>query len=296
MKKKVLYGVLCFLLFCLLGGFLVYCRNEEKQQIDANKQLRESLAGIENSVEEKSEEIPESTAEEASNVQTEGAVSETDKNGDETVSAASVEETTPLISIRGDAFQKEDKVQEAGIGAELKKLLEDKQITAEVQDYSLYQAGSMAQLRLAGVDEDKIDSYLKRHTDNEDDLQLSIYETKVRTAEDMELERDDQQGIPVICMGYYGGWYNDPEELNRQFQDILDTYAQKECYVIAGLYPDVDVDKEQYKQIMSETWGEHYIQLDESITHSPSQKTGRKEIAEAIFEKLQDLGYVKAEE
>ena len=43
MKKKILYGGLCLLLSILLGGFLFYCRKEEKQQIDESCQKYREL-------------------------------------------------------------------------------------------------------------------------------------------------------------------------------------------------------------------------------------------------------------
>ncbi len=78
----------------------------------------------------------------------------------------------------------------------------------------------------------------------------------------------------------------------KQIQDILGTYAQQEKYLVTGLYPNVDVDKELYKTKMEEAWGDHYLQLDDEIDHSPSNKAGREDIAAAVFEKLQDLGYL----
>ena len=297
MKKKILFGGLCLLLLILLGGFLVYCRKEEKQQVDENKMLREQMTDTVQSVmadgdtataectigdEGESKEVPaqeESTVQEHSSIEPEA-----------------VEKELTMISFRGDSFLSDDKVQENGIGALLKKKLDYQQIDMQVRDYSMYQAGSMAQLRLAGVDETVIEGYLKRHTDNENDMDLSVFETKVRSAEDMDLERDDQEAIPVICMGYYGGWYNDPEELIKQIQDILGTYAQQEKYLVAGLYPNVDVDKELYKTKMEEAWGEHYLQLDDEIDSSPSKKAGREDIAAAVFEKLQSLGYLSTGE
>ena len=293
MKKKILYGGLCLLLSILLGGFLFYCRKEEKQQIDENKQLRLQMADNVQSVMANGESVMEDGLasdvgeQEESSVQEESTVQASDSAEPE-----AVEHEITMISFRGDSFLQDDQVQEKGIGALVKKKLEDQQIDMQVRDYSMYQAGSMAQLRLAGVDETAIEGYLKRHTDNENNMELSVYETKVRAAEDMNLERDDQEAIPVICMGYYGGWYNDPEELIKQIQDILGTYAQQEKYLVAGLYPSVDVDKELYKTKMEEAWGDHYLQLDDEIDHSPSKNEGREDIAAAVFKKLQNLGYL----
>lgn len=292
MKKKILYGGLCLLLLILLGGFLIYCRKEEKQQVDENKLLREQMADTVQPVMASGENVTadgmtgddgqeEAPAQEESTVQEHSSIE-----------PEAVEKELTMISFRGDSFLSDDQVQENGIGALIKKKLDDQQIDMQIRDYSMYEAGSMAQLRLAGVDEDVIEGYLKRHTDNEEEIKLSVFETKVRAAEDMDLERDDQEAIPVICMGYYGGWYNDPEELIKQIQDILGTYAQQEKYLVAGLYPKVKVDKELYKTKMEEAWGEHYLQLDDEIDNSPTKKAGREDIAAAIFKKLQDLEYL----
>lgn len=294
MKKNVLYVMSCLVLLVLLGAFMTFCKKEEQKQIDSNRKAWESMkddvqSEMTDKPQNKTETVSdkENTADESSSEQGEGGLS---------AEPAEDENQVPLISLRGDAFVKDEDIEESGVGTSLKKLLEEKQITAQVNEYVMYKSGSMSHLRLAGVAEDKIEAYRKRHEENKDNIKLSIYEKKVRDAADMDLTRDDQEGIPVICMGYNGGWYNDLDELTAQIQDVLDTYSQQEKYIIVGLYPDVKVKKEDYDQKMTEAWGDHYIQVDDKITHSLSKADGSQDMAEAIFEKLQEMGYLKAGE
>ncbi|CCZ34093.1 predicted protein [Firmicutes bacterium CAG:646] len=93
-------------------------------------------------------------------------------------------------------------------------------------------------------------------------------------------------------MGYYGGWCGDPEELCDQIQHILDTYTQKDKYLILGLYPSWVQDREAYHEEMTSRWGEHYFQLDDVIRNAASSDKGRQEIAEAIYQRLTEMEYV----
>lgn len=294
MKKNFLYGVSCLILLILLGAFMMFCKKEEQSQVDSNRKAWEY---VKNGVQSEGTEDPANKEEKASDEDStaDGSVLE---QGEGELSAEPVEEENqvPLISLRGDAFVKEENIEESGVGACLKKLLEEKHITAQVNEYVMYKSGSMSHLRLAGVAEDKIETYRKRHEENEDNIELTIYERKVRDAADMDLIRDDQDGIPVICMGYNGGWYNDLDELTAQIQDVLDTYTQKEAYLIIGVYPNVNVTKAEYDQKMTETFGNHYLQVEDKVTHSLSEPKGSQDMAEAILEKLQEMGYLKVEE
>ena len=127
MKKKILYGGLCLLLSILLGGFLFYCRKEEKQQIDENKQLRLQMADNVQSVMANGESVMEDGLasdvgeQEESSVQEESTVQASDSAEPE-----AVEHEITMISFRGDSFLQDDQVQEKGIGALVKKKLADR--------------------------------------------------------------------------------------------------------------------------------------------------------------------------
>ncbi len=50
--------------------------------------------------------------------------------------------------------------------------------------------------------------------------QLNVTETGIRDLTEEQTTRNDMDCIPVIFMGYYGGWNHDPQELTEQ-QEIF---------------------------------------------------------------------------
>ena len=176
------------------------------------------------------------------------------------------------------------------IAKDLDETLEGKDVL--VEDYTMDAAGSLSQMKLAGGEQSILDTYVAEHQKLAEEQTLRITETKIRELSEEELVREDQNSIPVICMGYYGGWCGDPEELCDQIQHILDTYTQKDKYLILGLYPSWVQDREAYHEEMTSRWGEHYFQLDDVIRNAASSDKGRQEIAEAIYQRLTEMEYV----
>ena len=92
--------------------------------------------------------------------------------------------------------------------------------------------------------------------------------------------------IPIICMGDDGGWKTF-DELIKQQQALLDSFENKDNYIILGLFsvpltekqekslPDDDDGKaraklikknnEEYDKVMKEKWGEHYVSSREYL-------------------------------
>ena len=133
-------------------------------------------------------------------------------------------------------------ITEEGYPAKLQKLIDADGIDFTVEDYTWFMAGTFSQMRLAGVSEADVNAYVEAHRNAAEaaGVEPDIYEVVIRDDLDTKMsekERDDQAGIPVICMGLNGGWNNDPYELIEQQQKVLDTYDQKDNYVIMGLYP-----------------------------------------------------------
>lgn len=82
--------------------------------------------------------------------------------------------------------------------------------------------------------------------------------------------RNDTDCIPVIFMGYYGGWNHDPAELGEQQEEILNTFPDKSRFIVVGTRPmDSSVSSETLDQVLSQKWGEHYISLA-NVTAQPS--------------------------
>ncbi len=198
------------------------------------------------------------------------------------------------ISVRGDSFNTDGTDEEDGYPALLQALLTENDYDLEVEDNTWDMAGTLSQMALAGVDEDEIQDYIDAHTE-EQGGSITAVESVVRDdLDEKQTEREDLNDIPVICMGYYGGWNNDLDELIEQQQKILDTYEQTDAYIICGFYPYSVSDRDAYDEAMEEAWGEHYLPLNDAIGGTAAMTAdGRELIAEAIYDKLVDLGYLE---
>jgi hypothetical protein len=222
-------------------------------------------------------------------------------NAEETtaVTPAPIEtpEVTPAapraVSCRGDAFVR------AGTGGTLtypqalQTILQQNGNSAEVKDYTWEMAGSLSQLYLAGIPETRLNEYIAKHRENADGESLSDTETQLRTDRSRkDLTRDDQDAVPVISMGYSGGWGKDPAELVEQIRLLLGTYSSQDDYVVMGYYPDGWTDQAGYDSAMTGAFGDHYLQLNTVLKHSAESNEGRREIAQALYNKLNELNYL----
>ena len=84
---------------------------------------------------------------------------------------------------------------------------------------------------------------------------------------------------------------HDPAELAEQQEQILNTFQNKDQFIVVGTRPlDGTVTSEALDAVLSQKWGEHYISLA-SVTAQPSATyEAQQAMAEAILQKLQDLG------
>ncbi|MGN0362387.1 MAG: hypothetical protein ACI4ET_06045 [Bilifractor sp.] len=200
-----------------------------------------------------------------------------------------------MISIRGDILDEDDST-DTSYPDYLQKLLQDNGYgNYTVENNTWDNSGTLSQMALAGVSMDDINTYITAHENNANGAELDATEYVVRDDLDQyKKDRDDLNAIPVICMGYYGGWNNDPNELAEQIQKILDTYTQKDNYVVVGMYPYNEVDQTAYDQAMTDAFGDHYLALTSDILDQPAfDDAGHQEIANAIYQKLESLGYLK---
>ena len=79
----------------------------------------------------------------------------------------------------------------------------------------------------------------------------------------------------------------------EQQEQILNTFQNKDQFIVVGTRPlDGTVTSEALDAVLSQKWGEHYISLA-SVTAQPSATyEAQQAMAEAILQKLQDLGYI----
>lgn len=210
----------------------------------------------------------------------------------ETVAPTEPVTSINTISCRGDAFNEDGSDKTTGYPAKLQSLLTSAGINMTVQDNTWGMAGTLSQLRFAGVSEDTVNAYIAKHQAN--GQTGSVFETKVR--DDLATamtERTDADAIPVIFMGYYGGWGNDFSELIQQINDMLSTYNQQEKYVVVGLHPYYTTDAAGYDAALSGAFGEHYLSMDDKVTTAVMSDAARGQMAQALFDKMMELGYLE---
>ena len=82
-------------------------------------------------------------------------------------------------------------------------------------------------MKRAGVDDQIIQNFISEHQKAANGAQLYVTETGIRDFTEEDLTRDDLDYIPVIFMGYYGGWNHDPAELAQQQEHILKTFSNQ---------------------------------------------------------------------
>lgn len=178
----------------------------------------------------------------------------------------------------------------------LQKLLQEHGYALPVQDKTLQGAGTMSMMTMAGVPKEKVEGFINKHIEAAQGGELPITETGIRDLTPEQLARTDLNCIPIISMGYYGGWSHDPAELAEQQQAILDTFPSKEQFLIVGAIPiDGSVDAATLDGVMKETWGEHYLSAAEISNRPAATYEGQEAIANAVFQKLEELKYIQKE-
>ena len=289
--------ILCILLFILFGVLLLWSRRSNAAEVD---RLRELAA---------QEEQKDQTGDEAEQDETqteETAGEETEENGDqqsqelqtaeEESETEEAEETSSLakgIVCWGDDLINGEESATHSYRAVLQNLLNESGYNLTVIDKTLQGAGTLSMMTMAGVPQEEVQSYITKHQEAAQGQELPVTETGIRDLTAEQTQRNDLEYVPVIFMGYYGGWNHDPAELASQQEAILNTFPQQDQYIIAGTFPlDGSVDSATLDSVMSEKWGDHYISMA-SITSNPaSTYEGQADLAAAILQKMKDLGYL----
>lgn len=221
--------------------------------------------------------------------------SEKDVKQEDSQGKSDVEEEKPEgIVCWGDDLINGEESEIYSYQAVLQELLAERGYTYQVIDKTLQGAGTLSMMTMAGVPQEKVDGFRNRHIEAAAGGELPITETGVRDLTQEEKERNDLTCIPVIFMGYYGGWNHDPVELAEQQEAILQTFPNTERFVIVGTRPmDGTVGTDILDTVMTEKWGDHYISADTTIKNTSPSYEGQREIAEAVLGKLDALGYLE---
>ena len=289
--------ILCILLFILFGVLLLWSRRSNAAEAD---RLRELAAQ-----EEQKDQTGDETEQDETQTE-ETAGEETEENGDqqsqelqtaeEESETEEAEETSSLakgIVCWGDDLINGEESATHSYRAVLQNLLNESGYNLTVIDKTLQGAGTLSMMTMAGVPQEEVQSYITKHQEAAQGQELPITETGIRDLTAEQTQRNDLEYVPVIFMGYYGGWNHDPAELASQQEAILNTFPQQDQYIIAGTFPlDGSVDSATLDSVMSKKWGDHYISMA-SITSNPaSTYEGQADLAAAILQKMKDLGYL----
>lgn len=198
------------------------------------------------------------------------------------------------ISFWGDEFFTAENELQYSSRVKLEEKLKAEGYSLEYANKTLAGAGTLSVMKMAGVPQADLDKYIEKHKASAGSATLPVTETGIRDLTDEEMKRSDKDYIPVITMGYYGGWNKDPKELAEQQQKVLNTFgANKDKFIIVGVRPmDGSVNIPEYEKVMKETWGEHYISTIDICTVTTTTADGQTQVADALYEKLLELGYI----
>ncbi len=282
--KKAVFSILIIALLAILGfaGYRIYRSQKASETLRAEAEAAAQAAET-----EETEVTPTATP-----TPTETPV----ETVEETPTPTPEAEQTIMISFRGDVLDEDGTDASSGYIYMFEQLLKENGYNdIIVEDNTWENSGSLSQMLFAGVSEDEINAYVSAHTENGSE---DIYDLVIRDdlADYQTEERDDQDAIPVITMGYYGGWNNNVDELVEQIQKVLATYSQQDKYIVIGVYPaavtDGLVDAGAYDSAMEAAFGEHYLSMSAAgMDEAAFDDAGHQQIADALYAKMQELGY-----
>lgn len=327
---NILLAIICILLIGVLGAIFVMSHESEKKEAQRLEELAGSeQKGIEDyeAVKEHAAELEkedaaeDDSAETKDNSKTEKDAADSSKNKEdstksdksadsekkETTDSEDSEDSEETAATEDDTAKEHSGIVCWGDDlingtdsdtysymAVLQKLLTEKGYSdLTVINKTLQGGGTLSMMKMAGVSDDIIQGYITKHQQAANGAQLNVTETGIRDLTEEETNRNDMDCVPVIFMGYYGGWNHDPAELAEQQENILNTFQNKDDFIVVGTRPmDGTVSSDDLDKVLSQKWGEHYISLA-SVTPQPaSTKEAQQAMAEAVLQKLEDLGYI----
>ena len=310
-KTNILLGFICILLAVLLGFILVTSyKSEQKESRHLSEIADDQQSGIEDyeEVKERAKELEEISSEEAEdtedvkskNTEDTKDIEKTDtadtEDADKTEDTKDTKDKTAAASgivCWGDDLINGEESNTYSYMAVLQKLLTDNGYNMTVINKTLQGGGTLSMMKMAGVSDETIQSYITKHQQAANGAQLNVTETGIRDLTEEQTTRNDMDCIPVIFMGYYGGWNHDPAELADQQEQILNTFQNKDQFIVVGTRPmDGSVTSEALDQVLSQKWGEHYISLADVTAQPSSTYEAQQAMAEAILQKLQELDYI----
>lgn len=296
---NILLAFICIVLIGVLGAIFVTSKKSEREEAQKLEKLAsDQQKGIEDyeSVKEHAAELEKEDGSETDSSVASEPDDSTDSadEADSTDSTADAERTVSGVVCWGDDLINGTDSDTYSYMAVLQKLLaENGYSNLTVINKTLQGGGTLSMMKMAGVSDSVLQSYITKHQQAANGAQLNVTETGIRDLTEEQTTRNDMDCIPVIFMGYYGGWNHDPQELTEQQENILNTFQNKDEFIVVGTRPmDGTVTSEALDEVLSQKWGEHYISLASVTSQPASTKEAQQTMAEAILQKLEELGYI----
>ncbi len=292
--KNILLIILCIILFAVLGSLVVWNKkqtNKEMQKLEqmadaARESDKKALKESDKKEKKVEKELQQKAAEEK----------EETKNEPASVPTVEPERKTEGVVCWGDDLLTESDTAQYSYMTVLQKILQENGYNLPVLNKTIQGGGTLSMMKKAGVSEEVIQGYISAHLQAANGGEIYITEQGVRDFTEEELVRDDLNYIPVIFMGYYGGWNHDPNELAQQQEYILKTFPNQDRFIVVGTAPlDGTVTSDALDAALSQKWGEHYISLASVTTYPASRYEAQEAMAQAIYQKMIDLNYMNAE-
>lgn len=211
-----------------------------------------------------------------------------------TQTPVAVEEEVKGIVCWGDDLMTVDTTDKYSYMSVIQRLLKEKGYDIPVINKTIQGGGTLSMMKMAGVSDQVLQGYISVHQQAANGAEISIMERGIRDLTPEQTERNDLDCIPVIFMGYYGGWNHNPAELAEQQEHILKTFPNQERFLVVGTRPvDGSVDAPSLDQALQQKWGEHYISLAQTTTYPASTIEAQEIMAQTIIQKMEELGYLK---
>ena len=295
---NVLLVILCIVLVIALGGLVVWNKKQTRKETqrleemadEAKKADEKELKELDKKEKETAKELREKAEEEEKEKQ------EEKQKAESTSTPVPENKETPKaegIVCWGDDLLTESDTAQYSYMAVLQQILQENGYNLPVMNKTIQGGGTLSMMKRAGVVDDVIQNYITAHEKDANGTTLYVTENGVRDFTEEELVRDDLNYIPVIFMGYYGGWNHDPNELAQQQEYILKTFENQEKFIIVGTRPlDGSVDSSTLDAALKQKWGEHYISLAEVTPQPSSTYEAQAAMAQAVFNRMTELNYI----
>ena len=286
---NILLVLLCIILTVALGGLVVWNYKEEQKEIQRLEKIAEQTEA-----KKEANKKAEKSAKRESNEEPKKESQDQAAEAQPTATPVPTETVQPEgIVCWGDDLLSGAESEQYSYMNVLQRILQEKGSALPVKNKTIQGGGTLSMMKLAGVADETIQGYITAHEQAANGAELYITEKGIRDFTPEELTRDDLNYIPVIFMGYYGGWNHDPNELAGQQEQILNTFPNKERFIIVGSRPlDGSVTAEALDTALSQRWGEHYISMSAVTTYPVSYYEGQEAMAQAIYQKMVDLKYI----